>query len=85
MIEKNSVTFCPQISCEFKGQGKSQLRFFSGKNSSLCLCQGIAVTPRRDGFTLDAWSLKPSGFCNVGVDRRLDMKKIIIAEDNKLF
>jgi hypothetical protein len=30
-------------------------------------CQGIAVGCY--GFTLDAWSLKPSGFCNVGAFR----------------
>jgi hypothetical protein len=28
-------------------------------------CQGIAV--ENYSFTLDAWALKPSGFCNVGV------------------
>jgi hypothetical protein len=29
-------------------------------------CQGIAVG--HYSFTLDAWTLKPSGFCNVGVN-----------------
>jgi hypothetical protein len=31
--------------------------------------QGIAV--RNYSFTLDAWTLKPSGFCNVGVPAQL--------------
>ena len=38
----------------------------------LC-CQGIAVSDY--SFTLDAWVLKPSDFCNVGVN--CDQSKVI--------
>ena len=36
----------------------------AGELQILC-CQGIKVNDYN--FTLDAWTLKPSGFCNVGV------------------
>jgi hypothetical protein len=50
----------------------------AGELQILC-CQGIKVTDYN--FTLDAWALKPSGFCNVscsGESQQINFKTLII-------
>ena len=75
--------FCGYPICEFKGwprfchvvyplgfalRATTQHDGKAGELQILC-CQGIKVTDYN--FTLDAWTLKPSGFCNVRVSAKI--------------